>query len=365
MIDILMASIFEGSLFGQAFAVTAFDVLFWAATGGLIVLAVRRKSTALWPLVALAALLAFNRVFTESFFLLEVKSDHLYGSLIDILNRGAPIMLVALGMTLVIATEGVDLSVGAVVAIAGSLSAQMIADGHTEVAMIVAVVLTVCVLMGAWNGVLVSFFGVQPIVATLILMVAGRGIAQLITDGQIITFQHEGFSAIGGGHFLALPFTVTLVVVTLIVTAGMTRLTAMGLFIESAGDNQTASRYAGLKVRWIKTFAYAFSGLCAGVAGLIVVSDIKAADANNAGMFYELDAILAVVIGGTALTGGRFHLLGSLVGALIIQTLTTTIYSREVDPEYTLVVKAVVVLIVCLIQSEALRALIVKRRVRT
>lgn len=360
IVDILNHALVGGNLFGQDFAVTVLDVGFWGVFAVLVVLAARRRSVTIWPLLALGLLLAYNRFATEGFFHLQIRADHLYGSLIDILNRGAPVMLAAMGMTLVIATGGVDLSVGAVLAISGSLSAMMIAAGQTDVAVIVGAALLLCVVLGAWNGVLVSCFGVQPIVATLILMVAGRGIAQLITDGKIITFQHESFSFIGGGYVLGMPFTVTVVLVMLAVTAAMTRLTAMGMFIESAGDNETASRYSGVKVRWTKTFVYAFSGLCAGVAGLIIAADIKAADANNAGLYLELDAILSVVIGGTLLAGGRFHLLGSLLGALIIQTLTTMILSRDVDPQYVLVVKALVVLVVCLVQSPALRQMVGK-----
>jgi len=155
---------------------------------------------------------------------------------------------------------------------------------------------------------------------------------------------------------------VTLVLLTLLLTAVLTRRTAMGLFIESVGNNETASYFAGVDARAVKLFVYTFCGLCAGVAGLIEASTIKAADANNAGLYLELDAILAVVVGGTALTGGRFNLLGSLVGALIIQTLTTTILTRGVPVQYTLVVKAVVVLAVCLLQSEQFRARLMRRR---
>jgi simple sugar transport system permease protein len=226
----------------------------------------------------------------------------------------------------------------------------------------ILVTLAACLVLGVWNGALVAWCGVQPIVATLILMVAGRGVAQLLTDGQIITVENAGFTFIAGGYFLGLPFPVTLVLLALLITAILTRRTAMGLFIESVGNNETASYFAGVNACGVKLFVYAFCGLCAGVAGLIEASAIKAADANNAGLYLELDAILAVVLGGTALTGGRFNLLGSLVGALIIQTLTTTILTRGVPVQYTLVVKAVVVLAVCLLQSEPFRARLRRRR---
>ena len=317
----------------------------------------------IWPLAALAALLLFNLLFTDGFFNIRLSDGHLYGSLIDILNRAAPVMLLSLGMTLVIATAGIDLSVGAVMAIAGSVAAWLITRGQLGLVPVVALTLGACLLAGAWNGLLVAFFGVQPIVATLVLMVAGRGVAQLITGGQILTYERPGFSFIGGGHFLTLPFTVTIVAGMLVLTAVFTRRTALGLFIEASGGNETASRYSGVNVGMVKLFTYAFCGLCAGVAGLIVASDIKAADANNAGLYLELDAIMAVVIGGTALTGGRFTLVGSMIGALIIQTLTTTILTRGVPVEFTLVVKALVVLLVCLLQSPALRAMVLRRGV--
>ena len=315
-----------------------------------------------WPLAALAVLLLFNFGFTPGFFHLEIKSGHLYGSLVDVLKQAAPVMLLSLGMTLVIATAGVDLSVGATVAIAGSAAAKLLIQQQMALPTVVLATLVLCVALGAWNGTLIAWLGVQPIVATLILMVAGRGIAQLLTGGQIITVEHRGFSFIAGGHFLVLPFPLTVVCMTLLVTVALTRWTAMGLFIESVGNNETASRFAGVNDRAVKMFAYVFCGFCAGVAGLIEASEIKAADANNAGLYQELDAILAVVIGGTALNGGRFNLPGSLVGALIIQTLTTTILTRGVPVEYTLVVKAIVVLAVCLMQSEELQKIILRRR---
>ena len=311
-----------------------------------------------WPLVALGALLLFNLLFTEGFARLTIRNGHVYGSLVDILKLSSRVMLVSLGMTLVIATAGVDLSVGAVVAIAGSLAAKLLVQEQAGLPLALAATSGLCLVLGAWNGALVAWLGVQPIVATLILMVAGRGIAQLLTDGQIITVESPGFSFIAGGHFLGLPFPVTLVATMWLITVALTRGTAMGLFIESVGNNETASRFSGVNARAVKMFVYMFTGFCAGMAGLIEASDIKAADANNAGLYIELDAILAVVIGGTPLTGGRFNLPGSLVGALLIQTLSTAIKMRSVPVEYTLVVKAVVVLGVCLLQSEELRNLI-------
>lgn len=304
-----------------------------------------------WPLLALAGLILFNALFTPGFLSLSVRDGKLYGSLVDVLNRSAPATLAGLGMTLVIATGGVDLSVGAVMAIAGSVAALMVTQAHASLAGIVAASLGASLLCGLWNGLLVSVFQIQPIVATLILMVAGRGIAQLLTDGQIITFSCHSFELIGNGYFLGLPLAVTIVTAAFLLTAGLVRLTALGLFVESVGDNETASRFAGINVHFVKLLVYTLCGLFAGMGGVIVTANISAADANNVGMYLELDAILAVVIGGTALTGGRFYLLGTIIGALIIQTLTTTILTRGVPVQYTLVVKAIVVLGVCLLQT--------------
>ncbi len=301
-------------------------------------------------------LLAFNFFFTAGFFHVEVRDGRLYGVLIDILNHGSKVMLLALGMALVIATGGVDLSVGAVMAIAGAVAAQLINKAGVPFPMVIAASLAVAVVAGCWNGLLVGIFKVQPIVATLILMVAGRGIAQLITDGQIITFTDERLTYIGNGSLLGLPFPIWMVMAMLALTVALTRKTAVGLFIESVGDNQTASTYAGVHAGTVKFLVYVFAGLCAGLAGLVSASNIKCADANHAGLFLELDAILAVVVGGTSLTGGRFYLAGAIVGGLFIQTLTTTMYMRNVSADIAPVPKALAILAVCLLQSPVLRA---------
>jgi galactofuranose transport system permease protein len=321
-----------------------------------------------WPVVTLLLLLAVNTVFNPGFLHIEWRDGHLYGSLIDILNRAAPLVLVALGMTLVIATRGIDISVGAVVAIAAALAAWMIGgalvvrDGvsvyESRFPMPLAILgaLGVALLCGLWNGLLVARIGMQPIIATLILMVAGRGIAQLITGGQIITIYYAPFFFLGSGSLWGLPFS--LFIVALVfggLHLAMTR-TALGLFIQAVGINPVAARGAGIQARQLVVGAYAFCGFCAGVAGLLISSNVKSADGNNAGQLLELDAILAVTLGGTALTGGRFSLVGSVVGALIIQTLTYAIYSLGVPPEINLVVKAVVVFAVMLLQSPEFRA---------
>ena len=325
-----------------------------------------------WPLLALVALLAFNFLFTPGFFDVRIVDNRLYGSLIDVLNRGAPTLLLALGMTLVIATGGIDLSVGAVMALTGAVAACLIVRPEDSpvsalnvggsLTLVLLVSLLVALLAGVWNGVLVAFFRLQPIVATLILMVAGRGVAQLVTNGQIPTFEHPAFAWLGGGFVLMLPVPTIVAAAAALVMIALARGTALGLFVEAVGNNRVASRIAGVNATGVRLACYAISGLLAGVAGLLATADIKAADVNNIGLNLELDAILAVAIGGTSLAGGRFSLLGSVLGALVIQTLTTTILARGVAPETTLVAKSVIIVALCLLQSPRFRSLFWRRR---
>jgi simple sugar transport system permease protein len=328
---------------------------------------IRRRATGhhlFWPVVILVVLLLVNLPFTPGFLAINVRNGHLYGSLISILIFGTPLILVAIGMTLVIATGGIDLSVGAVMAIAGAIACWFIdrqSDQDSVGAVLAAIGLAVaaCALLGLWNGLLVARVGVQPIIATLILLVAGRGIAQLITGGFIITVQSKPYGVIGGYTWL-LPTGVLIAAAAVAATVAFTRRTALGLLVESVGGNAEASRLAGIRARRIRLMVYVFCAVAAGVAGLMNSSNLSNADANNAGLWIELDAILAVVIGGTALTGGRFSVGGTVVGALILQTLKTTIYTIGVPSQANMVFEAAVVIVVCLIQSPAFRARVMR-----
>lgn len=308
-----------------------------------------------WPVAALLFILSANLLISPELFHLEIKDGRLYGSLVDILNRSAPVALLAIGMSLVIATGGIDLSVGAVIAISGAVCANLLNSPYDALWVVIVFGLMSGLLAGLVNGSLVGFLGIQPIVATLILMVAGRGIAQLINDGQIVTFHHEAFAFIGVGSVAGLPTPVVIVLVTLVALHLLVRKTALGLFIEAAGCNPTASYYAGVNVRAVKLMVYGISGLCAALAGMIITADIQGADANNAGLWLELDAILAVVIGGASLMGGRFSLALALVGVLIIQSLSTTIIMSGIAPEYNLVIKSLVIIAALLLQSSTFK----------
>ena len=311
------------------------------------------------PVVALLVLLTFNALFVDGFLTIQLTEDgRLYGRLIDILNRSCSLVILALGMTFVIATAGIDISVGAVVAISAAVVCSLIGgrgDGVTETPMFLAILaaIGVGVLCGIWNGLLVAKFKIQAMVATLILMTAGRGVAQLMTGGQIITVYYKPFEYISGvipGNILPTNIFIALAMVLLV--AFLMKKTSIGLFIQSVGINPTAARYAGINVTMVIFLVYAFSGLCAGVSGLIESSLIRAADANNAGLNMEMDAILAVALGGTLLSGGKFYIGGSVIGAITIQTLTTTMYALGVSSDQLPVVKAAAVIIICLIQSK-------------
>jgi len=334
-----------------------------------------RENRLFWPLVALALIFIFNAIFSPGFFKLGILDGHLYGNLIDVFNNSAPLMLVALGMTLVIATGGIDLSVGAVIAISAAMGAVLINPvfGNEEITnavaadpnltntplwLVVVVTLAAGTLCGLWNGMLVSRAKISPMVATLILMVAGRGIAQLITNGQIMTVYYTPYFWFGNGFILGLPVSIYIVAIVYILAWLLVRKTSIGLFIESVGLNSKSTYYSGISEKNIKLFAYTFCGFCGAVAGLILGSYIHAIDANNIGLNYELDAIFAVVIGGTLMSGGRFSLLASIVGALIIWTFTITMYIFGVPANALLAGRAVLVLVVILLYSDYTRRIL-------
>jgi simple sugar transport system permease protein len=281
-------------------------------------------------------------------------------------------MLLAIGMTLVIATGGVDLSVGATMAIAASVAGILMNPSalRNEVFfvtdpnytfqplwLVIAVALIVSLLCGLWNGLLVAYMRIQPMVATLILMIAGRGIAQLITNGLRVQITYRPYAFIGQG-WIVLPFSLYIVAFVFIITWIMTRKTAIGMFIESVGINFRSSYFSGVDEKKIKLLVYTFCGFCAGIAGLVASSNVKTSDANNIGLTTELDAILAVVIGGTAMAGGRFSLLASMVGALVMQAITQSMYAIGVPAFALQAIKAVVVVFVILLYSDQVRGFV-------
>lgn len=310
-------------------------------------------------LVSLIIILLVCGIFSGgSFFEISVVEGHLYGRLIDILRNGSRYMILAIGMSMVLATGGTDISVGSVMAISGALACSIVdqrilAMLHGNVFAAVGIALLAGALCGAWNGFLVAKLKVQPIVATMILMTAGRGIAQLIADGKIVTITSDSYYYISGGYVLGLPFPLFIAAFMLILAVLITKKTAFGLAVESIGVNADSARLSGIKVERNLWMIYIFCGVCAAIAGLIESAGIKGADCNNCGLMIEMDGILAVAIGGTSLSGGRFSLIASIIGALVVQTITTMILAFGVAPEVIRVFKALIVIVICLAQSPA------------
>lgn len=318
------------------------------------------KHRVFWPIAALVALILVNTISRPTFLRITVQDGQLYGSLVEILRNSAPLMLVALGMTIVIATRGIDLSVGAMMAVSGAVALTVIDASPTPeapavIALAIGAGVLVTLIFGVWNGFLVSVLGIQPIIATLVLMLAGRGIALLITGGFITTVNSAPYKFMSQGYLFGLPFAFFVSMLAVVLVVLIQRRTALGVLTEAVGINPEASRLAGVRSRGIIWGAYAASGLLAGFAGILYSSNIMAADANAAGNLIELDAILAVVLGGTSLMGGKFTIAGTVIGVFTIQTLKSTIVFLGVPSPVSPVFMAGVVIIVVAVQSKRVR----------
>ncbi|MFO1035741.1 MAG: ABC transporter permease [Geminicoccaceae bacterium] len=300
-------------------------------------------------LTALVLLLAVNFAITPNFATWQTLNVNL--------TQVATIVIVATGMTLVIATGGIDLSVGSLMAISGAI-APLIFLGqsfplpsiYVGVALAFVVPVIVTGLFGTFNGILVTRYRIQPIVATLVLFIAGRGIAQAFTDANLQIFTTPEFQFIALGRVLGIPVQVIIMAVIVALAAWTMRRTVFGREVLAVGGNEAAARLAGIPVDRVKRRVYAISGLCAGVAGLIVIARNSASDANLVGLGMELDAIAAVAVGGTPLLGGRANVLGTLLGAMIIQLVRYTLLANGVPDAAALVVKAAIIVLAVWLQ---------------
>lgn len=322
-----------------------------------------RRFYLFFPLLCLAIVLLINLVKTPNFFHVSINNGVFYGYIIDILNRSSELIILAVGMTLVVAASGgTDISVGAVSTVAGAVTVfTLIGGSSSEVYRIPYVLAIIFGLMaglgcGAFNGFLVAKLRIQPMVATLILFTAGRGIAQVLTQGFILYVRKEQFKYLG--NFIPgipIPTPILVAILVVIITMIILKKTAIGLFIRSVGVSRKASRLVGLNSSFIIFLVYTFSGLCAGITGMIITSRVYSIDANNAGLNLELDAILSVAIGGNSLGGGKFSIAGSIIGAITIQALTTSLYAMQVKTDQIPVFKAIVVVLIVALQSPVLK----------
>lgn len=323
------------------------------------------------PIFSMLLVMAINIIYDIacgnpplSFFTISIKNDILYGRLIDVLNRGSEVAILAIGMTFVVsASAGTDISVGSVMSLTGGLTCMLLAGyGVTNVSEyanplwvgILAGIAVACVC-GLFNGFLVAYMNIQPMVATLILWSAGRAIGLLLCNSQIVYVRVESFQ-IFGSYVGIFPTPILIAALCVAVAALALKFTALGTYVQSVGINKKASRIAGFNSSKIILMCFAISGLCAGIAGIVATSRIYSADTNNIGLNMELDAILAVALGGNSLGGGKFSLAGSIIGAFTIQAITTTLLALGVSTAQAPVFKAVVVILIVVIQSAPVKA---------
>ena len=332
------------------------------------------RSKLTWAVVAEALILLVCLIVRPDFFKISYQpsTGMLYGNLIDIVNRSSEITIIAMGMTMVIALGGTDLSVGALVAVAGAIALKFMRwdvtvyntpGDYTVYPFVLAIVvpLLVCIAMGLFNGLLIAKGGMQPIIATLILMVCGRGIAQIVTNGKQFTTGYSPFRVIGQGSMFFLPTPIVITVIVIVCVSLFVRKTAFGTFVEAVGVNRSAARLSGINAQMVIFIVFALTGFLSGISGLIYSSRIMSNDSNNAGLNYEMDAILAVVIGGTSMTGGKFSLAGTVLGSIIIRTIVTLVYYFGIASEATMAFKAVIIAVVIVLQSEPVREAFAKR----
>ncbi|MCI1209452.1 MAG: ABC transporter permease [Treponema sp.] len=321
------------------------------------------------PFLCLGIVLLINILKTPDFFNITIKDGVLYGYIIDVINRASELVILAVGMTLCVSSSaGTDISVGAVMAVCAAVACSILAGGKVSVTayqnpylLAVVAALLVGILCGAFNGFLVANLKIQPMVATLILFTAGRGIAQLITNGQITYVRVDSYRLLGANiPGIPLPTSIFIAAIVIITAQLILKKTAIGMYIESVGINNTASKLVGLKSTAIIFITYVICGFCSAIAGLIASSRIYSADANNIGLLMELDAILAVALGGNSLAGGKFSIAGSVIGAYTIQALTTTLYAMGVSADQLPVYKAIVVVIIVSLQSDVVKAYLKK-----
>jgi ribose/xylose/arabinose/galactoside ABC-type transport system permease subunit len=326
------------------------------------------------PIFSLIVVLLINLVKDPGFFQIGLQNGVLYGRLIDILNRGSEIAILAVGQTLVVAVSaGTDISVGSVMSLTACGTCMMLAgysnNSVTELAVPMGVGicfgLLLAFLCGCMNGALVAKLKIQPMVATLILYTGARAIGLVLCNNQITYIRYEPYKYFG--NFLPgcpIPTPIFIAAAVIALMALFLKKTALGLYIQSVGINSRASRISGINADMICFWCYAICGLCAGIAGIIASSRIYSADSNNIGLNYEMDAILAVALGGNSLGGGKFNLSGSIVGAYTIQAITTTLLAMGVSTDQAPVVKAIIVIAIVVVQAPAFKQMLANRAAR-
>jgi simple sugar transport system permease protein len=326
------------------------------------------------PILCLFLVILFNVIDNPAFFRLEMRTSSdgyptLFGSIISILNNGTELVFLSIGMTLVTAASGgQDISVGSAIAIAGCVVMRVLCGTETQVYelhnLIIVAVLLGCLagmVAGAFNGILVSVFRIQPMVATLILFTAGRSIGSMVLSGNKPMVHVKGFSFFG--NFIPgvpIPTPIFFAAGGIIVIFLALKFTNLGLYVQSVGINENASRLIGLNPRFVKMLAYVIMGICVGLAAFIQVSRQSSINPITITKNIEMDAILAVALGGNALAGGKFSMAGSIIGAYTIQALSTTLATHNVPSEGVPAYKAIIIILIVVIQAPVVREFIGK-----
>lgn len=298
---------------------------------------------------ALILLVIFNIFITPHFLSTQTLSTNLY--------QVAETVILAMGMTLVIATGGIDLSVGSVMSIAGSIAALIFVGrifsltGPISYVVAIFAAIFVAALCGLFNGVLVTAFRIQPIVATLILYIAGRGIAEVLVNG-VVDFSNPTFRFIGTGTILGIPFQVLVMLIIVFFFIWLVRSTIFGRQVVATGGNGPAARLAGIPVAHIKLAVYIILGTLAGIAGVFYISNNSSADPGGIGLGMELNAIAAVAVGGSSLLGGQANIIGTFIGAVFIQLLTSTLTANNVSADISRVVEALLIILAVYLQTQ-------------
>ena len=321
------------------------------------------------PIAALLILAIFNLIADPSFYKITLGYNSagnpvLSGYLITILDYGSELAILAIGMTLVTAASGgQDISVGAAIAISGSVILRVLCGTNSrpdtlQAPIIVAFLIScvVAMLFGAFNGALVAYFKIQPMVATLILYTAGRSIAAWINNNELPIVNDATFAVFGGFiPGIPIPTPVFIAAACILVTVLVLKFTNLGLYTQAVGINESSSRLNGLNPAFIKFLTFVILGLCVAVAGLIKVSRLSSINYSVIAKDIEMDAILAVAVGGNALGGGKFNMTASILGAFVIQFLTTTLYKFNVQSDALPAYKAVVVILLVVFSAPVVR----------
>lgn len=323
-----------------------------------------RRHQIIIPLAALFLLAVFNLIKDPSFFLITLRLNNagqpvLSGNLISILDYGTELAILALGMTLVTAASGgQDISVGALIAISGSVILRILSNASADLPILLSFLAAclVAMLFGAFNGTLVAFFRIQPMIATLILFTAGRSIAAWINHNELPSVEDPRFLYYGSNlPGIPVPTPILIAILCFLVTWALLKFTNLRLYVQAVGVNEKAAQLNGLNPTWIKLAVYVFLGLCAAVAGFIKVSRVSTINYSNIAQNIEMDAILAVALGGNVLSGGKFNISASVLGAYVIQFLTTTLFRMNVQSDALSAYKAVVVIILVVCSAPTVR----------